>query len=251
MKKNIALAIAIVLVGCASGPVEQYAKQQEALKDIAVDEAKAKLDSVPDWYLAPPKNDGYGLVGVGAASSKDMHLAVKKARLQAEFELAKNYRQELSGSERSYEREDAAGNLVQTSQFLIDKLVDAVPIVGYDLVDQKLMVLPDGKFQAFTLLKLPFDEFNKVLQSIKADSQDAKELEAFNDLERRLEAKRNRKSQDEDRDHARKLELMDQQNKVLSGTTNRVNQPIAAEHPQAMVVAPNKSTLDAVMDLVN
>lgn len=79
MKKlSIALAVAFVLVGCASDPVEKYAKQQEALKDIAVEEAKAKLDSAPDWYIAPPKNDGYGLVGVGAASSKDMHLAVKR-----------------------------------------------------------------------------------------------------------------------------------------------------------------------------
>ncbi|GIU40957.1 hypothetical protein TUM3794_20160 [Shewanella colwelliana] len=218
MKKVILLSLAtFCFTGCATDPVEQFNAQQEQKRDEAVALANAELDNVPEWYLSPPQNDAFGIVGVGSAKSRDLAVAVKKAKLQAEFELAKNYRQELSGSERIYEREDATGNLVQTSQFLIDKLIDSVPVVGYEQLDQKVMVLPTGQFQAYSLLKLPYDEFNKVLQSIKAQSQDAQELAAFNDLERRLESKRKREEQEKSDDHQRKLELMDQQQRVLTG----------------------------------
>jgi hypothetical protein len=252
MKKLSILTIGLVLAGCASDPVEKYAAHQEDLKEKAIEDAQSKLDSVPDWYLNPPKNDGFGLIGVGASSSKDMHHALKKARLQAEFELAKNYRQELSGSERIYERENGMGNLVQTSQFLIDKLVDSVPIVGYDMVDQQIQVLPDGQFQAYCLLKLPFDEFNKVLQSIKQDSQEARELEAFNDLERRLEAKRNRKANDVERDHQRKIELMHKQKLALSDTPVVSIVKSVNTSSEAPVSTPTKSSMkEQLMNLVN
>lgn len=247
MKKLSLLFIGLLLAGCATDPVEQYVEHQETLKEKAVDNANAQLASVPDWYLNPPKNDDLGIMGVGAASSKDMNHALKKARLQAEFELAKNYRQELSGSERVYERENGMGTLVQTSQFLIDKLVDSVPIVGYDMVDQKIQVLPDGRFQAYSLLKLPYDEFNKVLQSIKLDSQDARELEAFNDLERRLEAKRNRKADEAKRDHERKMELMQQQQMVLSDKPKTIVKPVEQPKPETV-----KSTVKSTfLDMVN
>lgn len=249
MNKLTLLCIALMMAGCASDPVETYVEHQQDLQKQAVSDAQAKLASVPDWYLNPPKNDALGIMGVGAASSKDMHHALKKARLQAEFELAKNYRQELSGSERVYERENGMGTLVQTSQFLIDKLVDSVPIVGYDMVDQKIQVLPDGQFQAYSLLKLPYDEFNKVLQSIKLDSQDARELEAFNDLERRLEAKRNRKAEGENRDHERKIELMQEQNRVLSGESTSVVKPI--QEPQVEPERVNGSVKSALLNMVN
>lgn len=249
MKKLSILFAALCFSGCATDPVEQFAEHQSFVKEQAVDNAKAKLNNVPDWYLNPPNNDEYGLVGVGSASSKDMHHALKKARLQAEFELAKNYRQELSGSERIYERENGMGDIVQTSQFLIDKLVDSVPVVGYEMLDQEIQVLPDGQFQAYSLLKLPFDEFNKVLQGIKANSQDAKELEAFNDLERRLEAKRNRQAKDEQRDHERKLELMEQQRKTLS---NESMAPTGSVTPQAQASTGSvNSTVDTLKGLVN
>ncbi|GGP44808.1 hypothetical protein GCM10009347_10480 [Shewanella algicola] len=249
MNKLTLLCIAVIMTGCASDPVEKYVELQKDMQEKAVSDAEAKLDSVPEWYLNPPKNDGMGIVGVGAASSKDMHHALKKARLQAEFELAKNYRQELSGSERIYERENGMGTLVQTSQFLIDKLVDSVPIVGYDMIDQKIQVLPDGQFQAYSLLKLPYDEFNKVLQSMKLDSQDTRESEAFNDLERRLEAKRNRKAKDDDRDHERKLELMQQQNMILSDVTVPVAQ--ATQSSTVPVETPKADIKSALLDMVN
>ncbi|MFT6653961.1 MAG: hypothetical protein ACJAWI_000714 [Marinomonas primoryensis] len=247
MNKLSLLFIGLLLAGCTANPVEQYVEHQNTLKEKAVENANAQLASVPDWYLNPPKNDDFGIMGVGAASSKDMHHALKKARLQAEFELAKNYRQELSGSERVYERENGMGTLVQTSQFLIDKLVDSVPIVGYDMVEQKIQVLPDGQFQAYSLLKLPYDEFNKVLQSIKLDSQDARELEAFDDLERRLEAKRNRKASDADRDHERKMEMMQKQQMVLSYAPKSIVKLVEPPKPEP-VKAEDKSTF---WDMVN
>ncbi|WP_076414931.1 hypothetical protein [Shewanella sp. UCD-KL12] len=243
MRKLLCITGIVLLTGCAADPIEQFNDQQAAANELAVEQAKEKLANLPDWYLKPPKSDSMGIVAVGAATSKDMHHAVKKSKLQAEFALAKNYKQELSGTERIYEREGVTGELIQTSLFLIDKLVDSVPVVGYEMLDQQVQVAPDGKYQVYTLLKLPFDEFNKVLQQIKSESQDAKELAAFDDLERRLEAKRLRKSSDLDREHERKIELMDARNSVIGGGQKKIS-----EGPQVKVDQSN--TLESITETV-
>ncbi|MGI2115555.1 hypothetical protein ACRWQL_00735 (plasmid) [Shewanella sp. HL-SH4] len=240
----VGLVSVVGLVGCASDPVEEFNDRQVKANELAVDQAKEQLANVPKWYLSPPKNDTFGIVGVGAASSKDMHHAVKKSKLQAEFELAKNYKQELSGSERIYEREGASGELIQTSQFLIDKLVDSVPVVGYEMLDQQIKINFDGSYQAYTLLKLPYDEFNKVLQRTKAEAQDAKELAAFDDLERRLEAKRSRKDKELDRDHERKLELLDAQNRVIGAES--VTEPVTNTQASVEPTNPLNQIINAV-----
>lgn len=243
MKKLLCVTGLALLAGCAADPIEQFNEQQATANQLAVEQAEEKLANVPEWYLKPPKSDSMGIVAVGAAVSKDMHHAVKKSKLQAEFALAKNYRQELSGSERIYEREGVTGELIQTSQFLIDKLVDSVPVVGYEMLDQQVKVDFDGKYQVYTLLKLPFDEFNKVLQQIKSESQDAKELAAFDDLEQRLEAKRLRKDSELDREHERKIELMDARNDVIGANSQK-----ESEGPQ--VKAEQTSALESIAETV-
>lgn len=244
MNKKLILVVmtaGVMLAGCASDPVQVAKDMEQARQEAAIDNAKAMLDTVPDWYTQTPQSDESGMYGAGSATSKDMNIAMKKARLQAEFELAKMYKQELSGSERVYERENAAGELVQTSQFLIDKLVDSVPLVGYTIVEQKLMVAPQGGFLAYTLLKLPYDEFNRVLQSAKAESQDEREVTAFNDLERRLQQRRQEKEQEKQKDHERKLETMDMQRKVLTEPEAPVK---AAPAPQAAVSTAKQPAVD-------
>ena len=65
-------------------------------------------------------------------------------------------KQELSGSERAFERGDSEGNVATQTTFLVDKIVDAVPVIGYDVIEQKMTPV-EGVYETFVLLKLPYD----------------------------------------------------------------------------------------------
>jgi hypothetical protein len=148
------------------------------------------VDSLPEWAINPPKSDQEGMYAVGMGASDSFATALKMATLEAEFGLAKMYSQELSGSERIYA---TGGDFdgVSVYQGLIDKIVDSVPIVGYQTEKKEISAM-NGRYQAFVLLKLPYEEFNKVLNEKRSAESDLAMKEAFNELEQRLEKRRAR-----------------------------------------------------------
>lgn len=221
--------LAVVMAGCSSTDdvSERIAALESAQqariaeqKELAQERAEEQLNAAPDWYLAPPAADATGFFGVGYARSKNLGHGVKSARLQAEFDLAKMYKQELSGSERAFERGDSEGNVTTQTTFLIDKIIDAVPIIGYTVIDQQVSPI-GGIYEAFVLLKLPYSEFNKVLQDQRKGEIDTTVQAAFDDLERRLKDRRAEKEAALDADHERNIEMMQQRQKMLSQTTSK------------------------------
>ena len=193
----LAAAVGLTLAGCASKPtMEQVVKEQAAAEKVreAEQARRAKqqqakmedfVDEIPKWVLEAPKPDATGIYAVGMASSDGLSVSMRKATLEAEFGLAKVYRQEISGAERSLveERNEKVGT--QQFQQVIDKLVARVPIVGYEVVRQEVKPI-DGKYHAFMLLKLPYEQFNKVMQEQRAERSDAAATAVFDDLERRV-----------------------------------------------------------------
>ena len=190
------LIVATLLGGCASD-AEKMAQDQlniERTRQDAAAEARNQLtgklqdqlDSVvPSWYLEPPKMDGTGIYGVGTAHTKDLGFSVRKAKLLAIYEAAKVFKQEMSGQERSLQRDNGdEGDVAQRTELLVDALVARVPVSGYDIVKTEVKSW-DGQFHAFVLAKIPFDEFNSVLKMNK-DGLKGEFDEAFNALEMRL-----------------------------------------------------------------
>jgi hypothetical protein len=203
MPKNLALSLACMwvlsagLFGCSSGPrsmedvVKDQAKAEQARQeaeekrqDRAQARMKKDLDEVPRWSLQPPKPDATGIYAVGIADSENLQTSMQKAMLQAEFGLAKATRQEISGFERSYTQDQGKAYSTQFTA-AIDKLVDRVSVVGYEVVEQEVKPLR-GVYTAFVLLKLPYPQFNKVLQEQRSQSQEARIRAEFDDLERRV-----------------------------------------------------------------
>jgi hypothetical protein len=230
------------LVGCSSSSdisdrlediheTQQDIKQQQS--EIAQSEREAEMDVAPDWFLAPPASDGVGFYGVGYARSKNMGHGLKAARLQAEFDLAKMYKQELSGSERAFERGDSQGDVQVQTTFLIDKIIDAVPVVGYSVVEQK-MIPVDGVFETFVLLKLPYDEFNKVLQSQRSQTLDKTVQSSFDDLDRRLAVRRAQVSKETEASHRREMESVQQRADIINQANTEQDQgktPVSTNEP--------------------
>lgn len=187
-------------------------ERQQAREQI---QREKELDLMPDWVLDPPAADSTGFYGVGVAQSKQLNHARKSARLQAEFELAKMYRQELSGSERAFEEGNTEGDVTSQTVFLIDKIVDAVPVVGYQVVEQTMVPL-NGVMYSAVLLKLPYDKFNEVLKQQRAEEQDKKIQAHFDDLERRLKDRRVERERAREAEHQRDLEEMEARQKMLN-----------------------------------
>lgn len=190
------IMLAALLAGCAS-EAEKAAKDQlsvEAMRAEAADKERAARtekmkdyldDVVPEWFMSPPKMDSTGIYGVGTASSKDLGFAIRKAKLQATYDAAKVLKQEMSGQERSLQRDQGAeGDMAQRTELLIDSLVAAVPVSGYDIV-KNTVVPTDGQYHAFILMKIPFDEFNSVLKNNK-DGLKGEFDEAFDKLQKRV-----------------------------------------------------------------
>ncbi|MBA6348810.1 hypothetical protein [Colwellia sp. BRX8-9] len=229
MKKTILLSAFIstaILSGCSSTVNEDIVKQQMALEqqrleleqqklEIAQEKREEEIDAIPKWALAPPQSDGSGFYAVGISESNKLSFAMKKAKMQAEFELAKQYKQLLSGSERSFEKENDKGEIQSQTEILIDKIIDEVPIVGYDVVKQEVKA-QQGKHVAYILLKMPYEQYNKVLQEQKQDSTEASVVKAFDDFERRLNNRRAQEKEKQEIKHQQKIETEATRNKQLN-----------------------------------
>lgn len=195
------LVIGVLMSGCSSAPTrEQLAKDDVRAAEIrakAEDEKRAlvqkrmeaEIGHVPEWVLKQPRPDDTGVYAVGISESDKMRVAIHKAVLEAEFGLAKIFNQELSGSERSYSQDSNSRVSQEQYTVLIDKLVSQVPLVGFEVVNQEVKAM-DGKFNAYVLVKLPYAQFNHVLQDQRSKTEDKTIVRAFDNLEQRLNQRR-------------------------------------------------------------
>jgi outer membrane murein-binding lipoprotein Lpp len=226
--KKVLLAIVIgsvFLGGCASSPNEELQERLALMEEqrleleqdrieLETKKREAEVDALPPWVLEPPQMDATGVYGIGISESKKISHGLKAARLQAEFALAKVFKQELSGSERAFEQGDNNGDVAAQTTFLIDKIVDAVPVVGYQVIQQEVKII-NGQHNVFVLLKMPFDQFNKVLQMEKAKELDSKVQASFDDLERRLDKRRAQKESETQANFERQQQAVSDRNQAM------------------------------------
>lgn len=194
-RTNLSLTLTILCItflsSCSTnGNSDLLADAKSAQREIAFRNKviAEKIDAIPSWVLSPPQPDSQAIYAVGIGESDTLQISVKKAMLEAEFGLAKKLRQELAGSERQYTTDDSTKS-VNRFEALIDKLVLETPIVGYT-IKQQIIKPMDGKYQTFVLLRLPYDQYNDVLQANRAKETRNEMKAAFSDLEKRLDKKK-------------------------------------------------------------
>jgi hypothetical protein len=229
MKKLLLVSVIAGLLGaCANNAeekmearIEAFATIQQERENLEQEKREQEIDAAPEWVLHPPQPDATGMYGVGIAQSKRLGHGLKSARLQAEFALASMYKQELSGSERAYEQGGSDGDVTTQTTFLIDKIVDAVPVVGYQIIDQVIKPI-SGINNIYVLLKLPYDQFNKVLEAEKAKALNKDVQIAFDDLERRLDKRRTQKQEEINADFTREQEALKNRADILKQQSESV-----------------------------
>ena len=236
------------LAGCSSTPTKEdmalsevkadkiRAEATQAIAEHKVEKAEEFISNVPAWALVTHKPDDIGLYAVGIGESEKLQTAIKKSQLEAQFELASLFGQEIAGSERGYT--DDTNSTINGDRYtqLIDKIVDYVPVQGFETVKKEVSVSPSGNYVSFVLLKLPYAEFNRVLQSQKSENVDGAMQEAFADLERRLEARRQQRLEEAEVDHNRKIEVLNVANSQLSQPkqTSETSKPEATDQVEVV-----------------
>jgi hypothetical protein len=140
-----------------------------------------------------------------------MQTAVRKATLQAQYGTAEQLGLEISGSEKQFTREGQTRSGQQQYTLVIDKLVAAVPVGGYEVVEQAVKPI-DGMYHAWILVKLPYDELNHVARRASAAATDAAARSEFDDLERRVRQRQAARQQEAD--HAQEMRLAELERKA-------------------------------------
>lgn len=173
MRKVMMLpALALVpflLVGCSSSPIDKAldreAKIHERLQEREAELAKLRirageeqLDSLPAWVLSKPRPDGSGMYGVGIGESPDLTNAIRKSNLQARYDVAKEVNMELSAED------TMVGSSDSQYRYIVNAFVDQVNLAGVDDIAREIQAGPRG-YRAYTLVKLPYREFNRALDA--------------------------------------------------------------------------------------
>ena len=190
----------VVAVSACSTGAEKRAKERESLASLQekIQERaeqrenkrkRAFMEEVPEWAMEAPPADSSGVYAVGAGDSEKLSTAVRISDLQAQYGLASQLDAEMSGSERLFEEDRGGGKPVSRYRQLIDKLVAEVPIVGLEVVERQVIPI-QGRYHAFVLLKMPYEQFNEVLQAKRDEAMGTSMEDAFKDLERRIEKRR-------------------------------------------------------------
>ncbi len=164
---------------------KEQARMEQERQDVMQQHLEKIQKVTPAWFLNPMPSDATGFYAVGAGVSPQMNSSMEISQLQAEFDLAKTYRQHLSGSERSYEKVTGTGSIHQYTK-LVDKIVDAVPVVGFEVIHRKVVPLGDRVY-TWTMLKLPYDQFNRALGQVKSRQASNQIKGEFDALKNRLE----------------------------------------------------------------
>lgn len=194
----LAFIVTLTISGCVSSPSSAdvrraQLKEQEIRTNAAQEKAEEKISNVPEWFLMPPKSDDTSTYGVGSGESRNIDFAMKKADLNAQYELAKSFSQELSGNEQSYNKEN---NFEMKEQYtrLIDSIVSSVQVNGYETLEHKV-VAENGRFSVYKLVRLSYDRFSQAIEK-RHGSVQAEVKAAFQQLQQRLEEKGNKRYED-------------------------------------------------------
>ena len=169
--------------------------------DLSPEASSKNVKNVPDWYLAPPKTEGF-LYAASNATSQSMQLGVDKARMQAVSELSQMMKSEWAGYTKRVQEEIGTGSdsklldtFTQTQENTISNQLENVSVKEKDI-----QVMQSSGVRIYNVYVLV--EFNinaaqeKLLAQIKADQQlyDAiKTSELVDEMEQKVEAYRQRK----------------------------------------------------------
>ena len=168
-------------------------KQLDEVKALKLQEEKEIEQSIPDWFIMLPKADEKVMYVRGTAVVDTLQGSIDTATNAALRELGKKLETRLNSKIKETVRQAGVGEDIVTksemrrvSSFVIKE----VTISGYEVAENKLVKLDNGKYRCFILLEYPIAKvyktfINKIEDSdgLKPTIQALKETKAFKELE--------------------------------------------------------------------
>ena len=246
-KLLLPLLIATLVSACSTTTDDKIAqinvaelelKQQR--EDFEQEKREKEADAMPDWVLNVPTPDATGYYAIGYGESKSIFKAIKKSTLQAEFGLAKAIKQEISGSEQAFEKDSGAGTEQELYTAVIDKIVDSVQVIGFTQIDQEL-ISTQGIHTVYTLLKMPYEQYNKILANKRTNALVQESKSAFSELEERINKRQQQRVEENKVKHQQKMDVLKLENARLNSLT---------ESQKKLVTSNKKSLSDTIISKV-
>ncbi|MUJ20499.1 hypothetical protein [Aliivibrio fischeri] len=189
MKKSIvAIALASVLVGCAS-PVQVQQSAVETTAHVNAKVTAAQLALMPAWYLDPPKSSyKRGIYVVATASNEDVQFAINQAVLLAEQKVAKQINSEVTSFESNVISNNGGSNTYSSEQ-QIEVQVKPTAIYGHQVVKREIFPDPKtGDFRVYVQVHLPakaqIDLLNEKYDTRKSNDKTKALQEYISELEK-------------------------------------------------------------------
>jgi len=151
LKVAASISLLFALAACSGPPkpgTPEYALQQH---DFQVEKTKSAAHQAPDWYLNPPRDDGY-LYAAGTATSTDLQFAVDKAILNAKYQLADQMNGKVSGKQKDFITEAAGGQHAGTAERATSNVVVDTALPAYRVIERKVVPV-DTQFRSYVLLQ--------------------------------------------------------------------------------------------------
>ncbi|MBI3791111.1 MAG: hypothetical protein HY275_09570 [Gemmatimonadetes bacterium] len=156
LRTVLAMAAALALGACGSANPQP---------DLSPEPNRGVLRQAPGWYLAPPRDADY-LLSASTATSRDLQVAIDKARLAARAELATQMEAKLEGLGKRFAEEGSeplASALMQQYSATSKAIVSTV-LTGSRPRQQQ--VDTEGEiYRAYVLMELPIGTANAALMA--------------------------------------------------------------------------------------
>ncbi len=150
------------------------------------------VEKIPEWMLKPPSDNDH-LFAVASATSRDLQMALQKARTTAQADLAQQLGTRLANLTKQFQEETG----LQESSALLAQFTSATKsvtretLIGAQVEQQKL--LPEQEvYRAYVLMRLPIGQANQLLMAKLKANQDLytrfRATQAFEELDKEVSA---------------------------------------------------------------
>jgi hypothetical protein len=157
MKKLLlVVAVGSMLTACASGP------KPTAQQKMEIQQAKASVSNIPDWFTDVPKDDN-AIFAVGDAVSSSASGALSTARANAFEGICQTAGGKVRSQTKVY-RVDTERSSTSTSTTAIRNFCPDVDVTGATVVKNSF-VQEGGRIRAFVLVKLPTGDANTLART--------------------------------------------------------------------------------------
>jgi hypothetical protein len=174
----VLIAFAVGMLGCGGGAPQPGTPE-------------ATLVDIPDWYSNPPQDPNY-LFAAATAMSRDMQLAVDKAKQQARTDLASQLEVKVKGITKSFTEEVGMNeDSEMLSQFTQASKAVVSTVMNGTRVNKQDIKVDNGIYRAYVLMELPLGAANAALMQQIKNNQNLytrfRATQAFDELETEVE----------------------------------------------------------------